>query len=230
MNMYNGFLIAIEGINGSGKSTLAKNLKEKLKSTNKNIVIMKEPHDPSIYDKLKSMTQSQAVAEFMAGRIEYRKEIINHLMDEDVVILDRFYWSTAILQSDEFYYPMDYLINLGRAIHVGIEPDAIIYIDVAPTTAYERVINLCSETNTERDINESLDKLYVAKSKYNKLVNMYKFETDNDDLYIWNQNNVSTCKSYMERICRRILNKSTNVEMVLKLERCKLDEVKMEDN
>lgn len=94
-------LISFEGIDGTGKTTFANYTKKYLENSGKKVYFTYEPTDSLINvknlveRKLDPLTQALL---FMADRVEHIKEIRKHLINDEIVVIDRYVDSTFAYQ------------------------------------------------------------------------------------------------------------------------------------
>lgn len=100
-NSYKGCLIAMEGIDGSGKTTQVKFLKEYLVKAGRKVFMTKNPTDGKIGLLIREVLSGRVSLShqalqylFVADRCIQQEQIISHLKDGDIVITDRYFWST----------------------------------------------------------------------------------------------------------------------------------------
>ena len=100
------FFIVFEGIDGSGKTTLSKMLYDYLKKKDFDVVWLMEPSASKWGEKIREIARSRdniPISEELNYFIEDRKWDVKHninpaLKKNQVVILDRYYFSTACYQ------------------------------------------------------------------------------------------------------------------------------------
>jgi dTMP kinase len=140
---YPGFLIAIEGIDGTGKSTQAQLLHDCLAAHHFKVIRTKEPttgkwgqmlRDSAVTGRL---SIEEEVETFIKDRHEHvDTKILPHLRDGFVVIVDRYYFSTAAYQGARGIDP-------GRLIRrneeFAPEPDLLVLMDLDVGQGLERV-------------------------------------------------------------------------------------------
>ncbi len=138
--------VDIEGIDGAGKTTVIKGLVEKLRSNNINFITLSEPTDSEIgkfirsflSDKERKIDPLTLQLLFIADRsYDVENNIKPSLNENKVVIIDRYSPST-IAYGSASGISMDLLINLNSIFPL---PDKIIYLDIDPKKAMERIDN-----------------------------------------------------------------------------------------
>ena len=160
-----GKLIILEGGEGSGKSTMIKFLKKTF-SQKQDVVFTREPGGTEIGVKIrkilmdKSNKKTTGLTElflFCADRTQHVSElIIPTLKSGKHVISDRFDRSTVAYQivarGIEDFNVFNQLNSIAKQ---GVQPDAIIYLDVTPRVGLERK-SKSKEGKCTRFDNESL--------------------------------------------------------------------------
>lgn len=163
--------IALEGIDGSGKSTQLTMLKEYLENRGRRVYLTREPSDLNIgrmirrYLTGEQSTDNRVIAAlFVADRLE-------HILDENEgllrmkergfdIVSDRYYFSSYAYQSVDM--PMDWIINANSAAAELLKPDAVIFIDISPEAAMERI-----NANREgTELFETAERLTETRNKY----------------------------------------------------------------
>lgn len=137
-------LIVFEGIDGSGKTTISKMLFFYLKKKKYNTVWFREPSDSKWGKKIRDLAQSkdsipleQELNYFIQDRkINVKLNIKPALNKNKIVILDRYYFSTACYQGARGM-DIEKIIKINREF--APEPDIIFIIDVNVKTALARI-------------------------------------------------------------------------------------------
>ena len=137
-------LIVFEGIDGSGKTTLSKMLFSYLKKKKYNTVWFREPSDSKWGKKIRDLAQSkdsipleQELNYFIEDRkINVKINIKPALKNNKIVILDRYYFSTACYQGARGMN-IENIIKINKEF--ASEPDIIFVIDVDVKTALSRI-------------------------------------------------------------------------------------------
>lgn len=135
-----GKLIAVEGIDGSGKETQIALLRKALEGRGKSVAVLKYP--TRHYQMLNDFLEKKAAIEpkalfllFLADIAEDQKGVKKALSGNDVVILDRYVFSTISYEVNSIDYPR------GKKIveSVGyIQPDKVVLLDIDGKTSQER--------------------------------------------------------------------------------------------
>ena len=174
-------LIALEGPDGSGKSTIAKYLVDKLTSLDIPVRHTRETGGTPIGNELRNICYNKrsdeklsSVARLLlvyAARIQNIDEVIEPALDSGInVVTDRFNISTMVY---------DGILGKQAALMGQIEeylvtrlPDVVIYLDVNPTIAAERM-----RTRGKADNNlykGSLEKAQQIHNAYRTVITIWK--------------------------------------------------------
>lgn len=138
-----GFLIAVEGIDGAGKTTQAHWVQERLTERKMTVIRTKEPttgqwgqvlRDSALTGRL---SLEEEVETFIKDRKEHVEQVIlPSLRAGHVVIVDRYYFSTAAYQGARGIDP-DELVR--RNEEFAPEPDLLVLLDIDPKIGLERI-------------------------------------------------------------------------------------------
>jgi dTMP kinase len=171
-----GFFIVIEGIDGAGKTTQAARIESLLTSHQIRVVRTKEPTDGPHGKLLRESAVSgrlsleQEVAEFILDRQEHVSQVIvPSLQRGDVVLMDRYYFSSMAYQGARGY---DVQTIQARNEAFAPQPDLLVLLDIVPDAGLQRVQKRGSKAdlfeNNEalrraREIFLAIDKPYLLK-------------------------------------------------------------------
>jgi len=138
-----GFLLVLEGIDGAGKSTLARRLEDWCRESGLRPVRSREPTDGAHGRTLRRTAQSgrlpphEELALFLDDRAEHVRTLIAPALARgDVVILDRYYFSTAAYQGARGLNPEAILRANEEFAPV---PDLVLLLDLDPTSSHTRI-------------------------------------------------------------------------------------------
>lgn len=177
--MNRSIFIVFDGLDGSGKSTIAGMLKDYLSSRyGCNVLVTREPTDGEYGREIRRILEHEkdpkANAEkmlelFIKDREEHlRKEIIPFLAKKgnklNVVICDRYYYSTIAFQSAQG-------IKTGLLIKKNsgfLKPDIAFIMDIGPEKALERI------KGREKEKFEQYEFMKELRSKFLQLPNLLK--------------------------------------------------------
>lgn len=179
---YPGKFIAIEGIDGSGKTTQAQLLCSQLAKKGKTVYCTKEPTDlptgKMIRDVLAGKVKMTAVGLqylFNADRAEHQEIIIDHLKEGNVVVTDRYFWSSVayaiadLEKVDDYYLTVFSLLSFYNRFLI---PDMTFYLQINPKTAVERIQMM----GKKKEIYENLEKLEKIQRGYKFLMEKFPEE------------------------------------------------------
>lgn len=141
-NPYSGLFIDIEGLDGSGASTQVAILKEVLGKEGVKIYITKEPTDNIIGGLIRgALTHVYELSPialqllFVADRMHHLdRQVIPILQDGDIIVSDRFLWSTIAFGSVGL--SRNWLLKLHQYCFI---PDLTIFLRISPKFALNRI-------------------------------------------------------------------------------------------
>lgn len=135
--------MVIEGIDGSGKSTLCRRLRDALVGLGEEVVLSREPTDGPHGRRLRATAAGgrlPAAAEvelFEADRREHVATLIEPALREGkVILLDRYYFSTAAYQGAR---GLDWREILARNEAFAPKPDLVMFLDLPLGEARRRI-------------------------------------------------------------------------------------------
>ena len=138
-----GFLLVLEGIDGSGKSTLARQLAAWLRERGREVVTSREPTDGPFGAALRQSAKTGRLsleAEldlFLKDRAEHVAALISPALARGaIVILDRYYFSTAAYQGARGLDPQAIIDSNEKFAPV---PDLVFLLDLDPTAGSARI-------------------------------------------------------------------------------------------
>ncbi|MGD8540384.1 MAG: dTMP kinase [Candidatus Aminicenantes bacterium] len=139
-----GVLIVFEGIDGAGKSTQAEILLKKLRELDYPVVYYCEPSDSKWGREIKrkaqyadSLTPQEELELFQRDREEnVRAHLKPSLEKKEVIILDRYYFSTMAYQGAKGVDP-ESIRERNEAF--AVKPDLVFILDVEPDRGLERI-------------------------------------------------------------------------------------------
>lgn len=143
MKTNDGILIAIDGIDGAGKTTQVQLLKDAFERIGETVVISKEPTDGEWGQKLRDSALTgrlpfdEELDLFILDRQDHlAKKIIPALQAGNIVILDRYFYSTIAYQG---ILVENHESIVGRVRANVVEPDAAFWLDLPADLAVSRV-------------------------------------------------------------------------------------------
>ena len=138
-----GLLVVIEGIDGTGKSTLARQLAERLEQAGECVVLSREPTQGRYGRRLRDsaiagrLAPAEELELFMADRREHVDGLIlPSLRSGKLVILDRYYFSTAAYQGARGF---DWHRILVENEQFAPDPDVLIFLDLSVEESLKRI-------------------------------------------------------------------------------------------
>lgn len=136
-------LVAVEGIDGTGKTTISAMLAQWCGERGLSCLFSKEPTSLHYGRQLRESAKTgrlsveQELDLFLKDRIEHVNRSIRPALDSSaVVILDRYYWSTAAYQGARGV-DFDQIIRDNEA-HAPV-PDLILLFDIDPLIGIKRI-------------------------------------------------------------------------------------------
>ena len=177
-----GFLVAIEGIDGSGKTTQAQRLARYCTEKRLNYILSKEPTKGQYGQLIRNsairgrLSAGEEIDILLNDRREHVEQVIQPaLHKEEVVILDRYYFSNAAYQGA---HGADPEIILSRNEAFAPQPDLLVILDVPPQTGLQRI----RERGDEPNKFETIDSLERARAIFNQIDRPYKIALNGEDL------------------------------------------------
>jgi dTMP kinase len=148
MNGSSGRFIVVEGGEGVGKSTQVLRLAETLRASGREVVVTYEPGDTKTGAELRAVLLHadmplDARAELLlmlADRAQHVAEVVRPALERGAfVVCDRYEPSTLAYQGVARGLGVDEVERLSTWAAAGVEPDAVIVLDVPDAIAEARV-------------------------------------------------------------------------------------------
>ncbi len=163
-----GMLIAFEGIDGSGKSTQWKRLGAWLKELGRDVVLSFEPtkraHGQWLRDAWATgvrLPVDEEKALFDADRREHIDEVINPALERGaIVLLDRYYYSSAVYQGTREGETPEAVLRHYEAFCP--RPDVVLLFDLPVEAALQRM----QSSRSNLDAMEVRDNLETVRTAY----------------------------------------------------------------
>ena len=163
--------IVFEGLDGSGTSTQIKLLQEKFAS--KNVWFTAEPTDKETGLFLRKMLKGEIKINpqttafmFATDRCEHlngKDGVISHIEDGNLVISDRYLFSSLAYQNQECGKDLPYNLNKDFPL-----PEYLFFFDMNPEKSLERVFARANKTGEQTEIYEKLDFQKKTYQEYRK--------------------------------------------------------------
>jgi dTMP kinase len=138
-----GILVAFEGIDGSGKTTQARLLANRLETAGVSVVATREPTDGPHGRRLRAsaatgrLPKEEELRAFVDDRREHVATLIAPALQAGrIVIVDRYYFSTAAYQGARGFDP-DAIIAENEAF--APKPDLLVLLDIPVDEAMRRI-------------------------------------------------------------------------------------------
>ena len=185
-NKEKGRLIVIEGIDGAGKTTQANQIYKEFSKNNK-AYLTKNPTDGDIGLLVRRVLSGEIKIPpialqflFSADRQVQQIDIINRLKNGEVIIMDRYFWSSIVYGiSDLSGYNFDesgdlLLVTQGilSMYHQFLIPNLSIFLEIPIEVAIDRI----NKKNKKKEIYENEEKLNKIHKGYKWLIE--KFENE----------------------------------------------------
>ncbi len=172
--------IVFEGIDGSGKGTQARMLADYLIRQGKKVVLTEEPtkelftgYFARILLRSKDAPHPKTVALMMAAdRNEHVEKIIRPALKAgEIVISERYYWSSFVYQSLQGI-PDDFLNYINRDFP---KPDVTVLVDIPAEMAMERIMKRAHGNDGLVQKFEQLEFLRSVRKKYLEIAEKERF-------------------------------------------------------
>lgn len=164
--MSRGLLICFEGIDGSGKSTQARRFADWAAAKGREVVRTREPTDGPWGKKIREarftarLSPRDELDAFIADRKEHVATLVAPALARGaVVVIDRYYYSTAAYQGARGLDPHE-LLRLNREF--APKPDVVVLVDVEPKVALARI----SARGEGTDLFETLEALTRVRATF----------------------------------------------------------------
>jgi len=147
--MNQGKYIVIEGIDGSGKTSQRDLLAKALKNCGVDVYVTHEPTDGHVGKLIRKMLNKEVEIDKRVLGMLFIADTYDHIVKKDglldqinngkTVISDRSYFSTFAYQSA--LIPMQWLIDSHSMSMDLLFPNLVIYLDITPQLAFDRIIS-----------------------------------------------------------------------------------------
>lgn len=166
-----GIFIAIEGIDGAGKTTQVTRLKEHFSRKGFSISTFKEPTEGQFGQMIREIamkgrhfyTPKEELKLFILDRKEdLDKNILPALKREELVIMDRYYFSNIAYQG-ALGLDTEYILNENEKF--ALKPDLTIILDCAVRVGLSRIMHSRNDTPNhfeQEDYLENVRKIFLS--------------------------------------------------------------------
>jgi len=145
-----GRFITIEGLDGAGTTTQAEMLKGAIEGLGRKVVLTGEPTCGPVGSLIRQILQSRITGGtgrpfsrealallFAADRLDHCEVLIRPSVEQGIVVIsDRYVHSSLAYQTMDA--PLQWVETINR---FALKPDLVIFLEISPETAMERVRN-----------------------------------------------------------------------------------------
>lgn len=174
-------LIIYEGIDGCGKDTQINLMDDKLKSLGYDTIVLSNVSDSPIGKSIREVLSNkeyyissmQMACLFLSELFLVDKQIKEYLNNGKTVIMSRWFYSTLVYAGDKLN---DYLAIKDISDRLICKPDYLIYLDIDPEIAMERITKRDDTTDKKLELYENTSRLARIHKKYELVLDMVSFE------------------------------------------------------
>lgn len=178
-----GILIAYEGIDGSGKTTQSRLAAEQLSSMGYPVHWTREPTDGPLGKEIRRLVNAGKADDgekifrlFHEDRKEHcALEIFPHLVNNQIIITDRYYFSSYAYQG-AMGVDTDRILRMSEQAFPA--PDLVVWIDVPVDLALERIRNSRPHGFDSFEKKEFLEKVRSNYSRFRQRDDWYWVEPE----------------------------------------------------
>mgnify|MGYP003847102357 CR=1 FL=1 len=160
--MTRGLFISFEGIDGAGKSSHVQAVADAFTQARRQVVLTREPGGTPLAEKLRDMVLhdsmdplSEVLLMFAARRDHLQQVIEPALARGDVVVCDRFTDATFAYQGGGRGVSAEFIEQLARTVHAGLEPDLTLLLDLPVEEGLRRAARRRADRGDHTDRFES---------------------------------------------------------------------------
>ena len=144
--------IVLEGGEGAGKGSVAQLLKSHFEDAGKKVHLTREPGGTELCEDIRSLILDdkyegimQPITEaylYAASRAQLvGEDILPALSSNDYIVIDRFVYSSIVYQGIVGGLGEEAVAEINRQALCGWQPDLIVYLDIAPDRALNRIFS-----------------------------------------------------------------------------------------
>lgn len=147
--MKSGLFVVLDGNEGCGKSTQIERLRQRIESTGREVLAVRDPGSTRIGEKIRQILLDPDHRElgmrcemllYMAARAQLMAELIRPALERNAAVLsDRFVSSTLAYQLDGDGMSFDEITETARVALRGTMPALTIILDLPIEISFERV-------------------------------------------------------------------------------------------
>lgn len=160
-----GRFITLEGIEGAGKSTLALALCDALQARGLCVVLTREPGGTPLAERLRDIVltrgeerlsaEAETLIMFASRAVHLDNLVRPALARGDWVICDRFTDATRAYQGGGRGVSAEFIEQLARTVHAGLEPDLTLLLDLPVEEGLRRAARRRADRGDHTDRFES---------------------------------------------------------------------------
>lgn len=164
-----GKLIVLEGVEGAGKSYQCGRLADALRARGMSVVLTREPGGVPLAEKLRSLILTREYAPdaltelfmYEAARREHLNKVIAPaLRAGQIVICDRFFYSTVAYQGYGRGLDVDFIRRVNAVTVSPIAVDLALFLDIPPEAGFKRKGGADSSDRLESESMEFFYRIY----------------------------------------------------------------------
>jgi dTMP kinase len=174
-----GRFITLEGIEGAGKSTVARLLRDALSQRGLEVILTREPGGTPLAERVRQIVleqQGESVSPaaetllMFAARAIHLDNLIRPALERGAwVICDRFTDATRAYQGMGRGVSRDWIEQLAREVHRGLEPDRTLLLDLPVEEGLARARQRSGAVATDRFEEESVQFFERVRAGYHSL-------------------------------------------------------------
>lgn len=176
-----GKLIVYEGIDGCGKDTQINLMSDKLKELGYDTIVLSNVSESPIGKTIREVLSNkelyissmQMACLFLSELFIVDKQIREYLDNGKTVIMSRWFYSTLAYAGDKL---ADYLTIKDISSRLICKPNYLIYLNIDPETAMERITKRDDVTDKKLELYENTSRLTRIHKKYEIVLDMVSFE------------------------------------------------------
>lgn len=177
-----GRFITLEGIEGAGKSTLALALRDVLQARGLSVVLTREPGGTPLAERLRDIVltrgeehlsaEAETLIMFASRAVHLDNLVRPALARGDWVICDRFTDATRAYQGGGRGVSAEFIEQLARTVHAGLEPDLTLLLDLPVEEGLRRAARRRADrgANTDRFESETVAFFERVRERYLQIV------------------------------------------------------------